>query len=88
MTTTIAELKLQAKRLGLKGFTKLRKEELEHQINKAKREKARKTVPVPTTLEETHRTLGLLTKGNARKMRKLLRRKGRNQLAAAERKVV
>jgi L-lactate utilization protein LutC len=85
--TTLKELQQQAKGLGIAGYSKLSKSELEAVIGKARNKKAKRTVTIPTTLEEAQQTLGRLDKGNARKLRKLLRKRGLNTLAAAKREV-
>jgi len=87
---TVAELRIEAKKLGIKGFSKLTKDKLESEISKHKRLNAKnapKVAKIPTSVAEASDTFGRMTKGEARKLRKLLRRRGRNDLAGARRAI-
>ena len=82
---TIKELQLEAKKLNIKGYTRLGKSELQQAVGKARKKKVKSTIKLPTTLEEASALFGQYPKGVARKLRKQLRRRGRNDLAAATR---
>ena len=84
-TPTLKELQLEAKKLNVKGYTRLSKSELQQAVGIARKAKAKNIIPLPTTLEEASATFGSHTKSMARKLRKQLRRKGRNDLAATRR---
>jgi len=86
--TTLAELKQEAKKLKVTGYSRMRRDELEKALNKTKRQRAKNRLPMPTTVEEASVVLGKLGKGEARKLRKALRNKGRGDLAGAERVVL
>ena len=85
--STLAELKQQAKKLNVTGYSRMKKDELEKVLNRSKRQRAKNRVPMPTTVEEAQVVLGRLSKGEARKLRKVLRSKGRNDMASARRGV-